>query len=101
MTVKGKKKEFKVVAQRNICAQILMLIKQFEIDIEKLFTYPLGPVPWGMVTGDGLPVKTNKSVLMHKLEHKLSTISQDLSPLPNDNICIIDGNVLIHSFVCT
>ena len=55
--------------------------KQFEIDIEKLLTYPLGPIPCGMATGDGLPVKTNKSVLMDKLEHKLSTISQDLSSL--------------------
>ena len=60
-----------------------MLSKQFEIDIEKLFTYPLGTFPWAMATGDGLPVKTDQSVLKHKFEHKLST-SQDLSPLPND-----------------
>ena len=97
VTVKGKKKEFKVVAQRNICAQIMMLSKQFEIDVEKIFTYPLGPIPWAMATGDGFPVKTDKSVLMHKLEQNLSTISQGLSSLPNDKVHIIDGNVLIHT----
>ena len=97
VTVKGKKKEFKVVAQRNICAQIMMLSKQFEIDVEKIFTYPLGPIPWAMATGDGFPVKTDKSVLMHKLEQNLSTISQSLSSLPNDKVHIIDGNVLIHT----
>ncbi|GFR68590.1 hypothetical protein ElyMa_002025600 [Elysia marginata] len=31
--------------------------------------YLLGPVPWALATPDGMPMKTNKAVLMQKLEN--------------------------------
>ena len=37
-----------------------MLAQENDIDLEKLFTFPLGPVPWPLATGDGILVKTDK-----------------------------------------
>ena len=56
--------------------------------------YSLGPVPWSLATADGMPIKTDKSALMHRLEDDVS------SKAPNNNrqhTQIIDGNALFHS----
>ena len=60
------KKELKIIAQRNVYGQLLMTSQEHSIDLEKLFSYPLGPVPWSLATGDGRPEKTDKAVLLHK-----------------------------------
>ena len=56
-------KEIKITAQRNVYAQLLMLVQENDIDLEKLFTFPLGPVPWPLATGDGMLTKTEKAVI--------------------------------------
>ena len=38
------------------------------LDIQKVMEYPLGPVPWALGTADGMPIKTDKAVLMPNLE---------------------------------
>ena len=56
--------------------------------------YPLGPVPWALGTPDGMPIKTDKAVLMHNLE----AASSHKSPSKERNhIYVIDGNALFHS----
>ena len=56
--------------------------------------YPLGPVPWALGTADGMPIKTDKAVLMHNLEDA----SSHKSPAKERNhIYVIDGNALFHS----
>jgi hypothetical protein len=57
-------------AERNIFARVLLLSQEREISLEKLMTYPLGPVPWALATADGCPTKTVKSKLLHALEVK-------------------------------
>ena len=54
--------------------------------------YPLGPVPWSLATPDGMPIKTDKSVLMHRLEDA----SALRSPRSTIQIHVIDGNALFH-----
>ena len=49
-----------------------MLTQENDIDLEKLFAYPLGPLPWPLVTGDGLLAKTHKAVILHKLVENTS-----------------------------
>lgn len=90
-------KEIKVTAQRNIYGQLIMLAVEHQIDLRKLMSYPLGPIPWTLATSDGSMVKTNKAVLLHKLECHGSNVNAS----ENGNISthIIDGNVMLHSLI--
>ena len=65
-----------------------------KIDMEKVLQYPLSPVPWALATQDDLPLKTNKSTLLHKLEKKEFLEYESLN---YDSVCIVDGNALFHS----
>ena len=71
--------------------QLLMLSTENSLDFQKVMEYPLGPVPWALATPDGFLIKTNKAVMMHKLEDTsaLQSPAQD-----QENIHIIDGNAL-------
>ena len=87
-------KEIKITAQRNVYAQLLMLVQENDIDLEKLFTFPLGPVPWPLATGDGMLTKTEKAVILHKLEASVTV--QTVQTLKED-VHVLEGNVLLHS----
>ena len=60
--------------------------------------YPLSPIPWSLAASDGLALKTNKATLLHKLEKVEFVELEDVSKLPN-SVCIVDGNVLLHSLL--
>jgi hypothetical protein len=63
------------------------------ISLEKLFEYPLGPIPWSLATADGYLVKTNKSQLMHYLEAQSPEDScSDLQT--STRTCVVDGNAV-------
>ena len=64
--------------------------------MEKVLKYPLSTVPFSLASSDGYPLKTNKSVLLHKNQQYYE--EQDLSKLPN-SVFIIDGNALFHSIL--
>jgi hypothetical protein len=57
-------------------------------------TYPLSPIPWALATPDGLPAKTEKSVLMHKMENPAVIITTNRNTLKE---VVIDGNAMFHS----
>ena len=92
-----RKKVIRVKAERNLLGQLLLLSKSHDISFNKLFSYPLGPIPWSLATADGSFIKTNKAQLMHHLE--------DQSPAPVDSAevanctVIIDGNAFLRSLV--
>ena len=90
----SKKQEVKITAQRNIFSQLLILSQDNNIDLQKVMEYPLGPVPWSLATADGMPIKTDKAALMHKLEEEDSYKAPDKE---SNHIHIIDGNALFHS----
>ena len=86
----------KLTAQRNVFGQLLLLSQENNLDLQKVMEYPLGPVPWALGTADGMPIKTDKAVLMHNLE--LEDASSHKSPAKERNhIYVIDGNALFHS----
>ena len=69
------KKRTELVAKRNVFGQLILLAMKHELCMEKVMSYPLGPVPWSLATADGAPVKTDKAKLLHKLEegHTVTT----------------------------
>ncbi|GFR89989.1 hypothetical protein ElyMa_006138800 [Elysia marginata] len=56
--------------------------------------YPLGPVPWALATPDGMPMKTNKAVLMQKLE---DVSALQIPAKERNHVHIIGGNALFHA----
>ena len=53
----------------------------------------MGPVPWALATSDGIPVKTNKAKLMHKLE-----LESHRAAIPDEPAAyIIDGNAMFKA----
>jgi len=85
-----------IKAERNLFGRLLILSQQHDISLEKLFRYPLGPIPWSLAAADGGLVKTDKSKLMHHLE--------TLAPVPDTppiEVCIyiMDGNAHFQALV--
>ena len=63
-----------------------------QIDMRKVFSYPLGPVPWALATSSGSMRKTNKALLAQALE-KMSTPVESLA----GNIAtIVDAMSIVH-----
>lgn len=96
-TVKSKEKKAKQIkAERNILGQVALLATQYNLDMEKVMKYPLGPVPWSLATADGAPVRTDKAKLLHALEteHVLAK-----RPELDSMNCVIDGNAMLQAQV--
>lgn len=84
---------FELTAERNIFGQLVLLSESNNIDLERVLSYPLGPVSWSLATADGAPAKTDKAKLLHHLEKGMTTTDQP----EGDVIHILDGNALLHS----
>lgn len=89
-------KQIEIRAERNLFGQLLMISQENNISLEKTLSFPLSPIPWALATADGLPVKTDKSKLLHLLE---SDVEAPLTPKLEDSVYIIDGNAVLHSLV--
>ena len=76
------RKNKQLTAQRNVFGQLILLSLKHEICMERVNSYPLGPVPWPLATSDGTPMKTDKSQMMHALEndsHHVVKPNEDIS----------------------
>lgn len=92
----GEAKNFQTTAQRNLFGQLLMVSQENNVDLAKVMMYPLNPFPWSLATSDGSLMKTNKAVLLHKLEgdNAISSRQPEIS-----DTHVIDGNALLQSLV--
>ena len=48
--------------------QLALIMQTSDIDLRKLFEYPVGPYPWSLCGPMGELRKTNKASLLHTLE---------------------------------
>ena len=64
--VKCKGRETVLVADRNLFAMMILMAENRKLKMEEVFKHPLGPLPWPLATGDGLPRETNKAALVKK-----------------------------------
>jgi len=85
----SQQKTIQVRAERNLLGRVMMLSQVNDLSLEKLFQYPLGPIPWSLATADGGMVKTDKSQLLHCLEDRIKTLK---CPAIDDRLYIVDGN---------
>jgi len=92
----AQQKAVQVKAEWNFLGQLLLWSQEQNISFYKLFTFPLSPVPWSLVTANGSTfVKTDKSQLLHLLE---AESAPQENALPDDCVFIVDGNAILHSF---
>lgn len=47
--------------ERNIGQQVLLSVEN-DINLELTLSFPLSPVPWSLVTADGMPAITESTV---------------------------------------
>ena len=93
--VQGKaRKNIEITAERNVFGQLVILVLQHELSLERVLGYPLGPVPWALATSDGAMIKTDKAKLVHCLEDK-SHLSQRSTT--GFQCYIEDGNALLQA----
>ena len=94
---KVKTKDLKVVelqGTRNLFGRLLYLSTLEHIDLEKVFQFPLTPVPLSLSHLDGSINKTDKSKLLHKLEEKVeSNLPQKIDTM------ITDAMFLLHTII--
>ena len=90
------RKSKQLTAQQNVFGQVILLSLKHEICMERVNSYPLGPVPWPLVRSVGTPVKTDKSQLTHALENDSHHV---VKPNQRHITYIIDGCALFQVWV--
>lgn len=83
-------------AERDILAQVLCLALKKEIDMERLFSYPLTTVPHALAHFDGSMLSHQKGELTTILTSKISY--QNSNPSIICDVDIIDGFYYFNSF---
>lgn len=89
VNISGKEVELRM--QRDLFGQLLHISLKKELNLEKVLTYPLTPVPLSMCHLDGSICKTDKSVLMRLLEAEITS-----EPPEQTDVIIYDGYFMLH-----
>ena len=79
-------------SHNEVFGKLLLISEARPINLQKVFTYPVGPIPWSLASSIGGLVKTNKSSLMHELEKGVLPLAR----VPNNHCSIIDGMALVR-----
>ena len=77
---------------RDLFGQIALIMQRRSINLQNVFCYPLGPLPWALSGSVGEIRKTNTIALLHSLE-------KDATPLtspPRNHATIIDGMAVVQ-----
>ncbi len=91
-SVKLKDREIILKADKNLFSSILICAKSRALNMEEVFSHPLGPLPWSLSKPEGLPYKTPKSTLG---DHVVKGIpSPEIIPVPHATI--IDGMCIVN-----
>jgi len=67
---------------RDMFGRLLVIGQSRELSMEKLLSYPLGPLPLSIATPDGSPVKTVKAKLLRALEDNVQPLTSIPRMLP-------------------
>ena len=83
---------------RDIFIRILVILSNSTtFNLRHVMTFPITEYPLCITHSDGSGLKTEKSKLLNKLEELQDGFTE--TPLPLINVTLIDGGLLIHSFL--
>ena len=80
---------------RDLFGRLLYLSSVANINLEKVFTFPLTPVPLSLAHVDGSMNKTDKSKLLHKLE----AMVESTPPSEGVDVTLVDAMFVLHTMV--
>jgi hypothetical protein len=78
---------------RDLFGRLLVIGQTRELSMEKLLSYPLGPLPLSIATPDGGPIKTVKATLLKALEED----AQPLTSIPSEAAWVVDAMAILQS----
>ena len=79
---------------KNLYARTALIGQFRKIDLNDVFRYPLGPLPWSLADAYVLPRKTNKAKLLQLLE-KGTPVAETY---PQNACSIYDGMSIVRKF---
>ncbi|KAL2091652.1 hypothetical protein ACEWY4_013915 [Coilia grayii] len=92
-SVKSNKKVVELQGTRDLFGRLLYLSSKYNLDLNRVFSFPLTPVPLSLAHIDGSLNKTDKSKLLHKLENEMDSTYPG-SPV---DVTLVDGMFLLHT----
>ena len=73
VTCKGK--EIVLKADRNLFGHIIIVVAQTrKLEMKKVLSYPLGPIPWALANADGSLRKTDKAKFMNDIAQNVPVV---------------------------
>lgn len=85
-------KEVVLKTDRNLFGNIILIAENRSLNMQEVFSHPLGPLPWSLANPDGSLKKTNKSSLASFLENKISFSDR----ITGESATIIDAMALVQ-----
>ena len=99
MTMKGSKGRQSIVkTNRNLFAQLLVILKSREINLKELLSCCFSDYPLSIITGAGGLAKTTKAKMLHKLEEAANNPVMDMVNIGENNALIVDVMAVIQAF---
>ena len=91
-----KGREIQFSSQSEIFGKIALIAQSRSIDLQDIFRYPLGAVPYALADSMGTMIKTKKPDLLAELEKNTANVSS----FPKSSCSIIDGTALVRKVKC-
>ena len=80
---------------RDLMGRLLVLATRRHLDLSRVFSFPLTPVPLSLCYCDGAMAKTEKTALFRHLESKFGS---SFTSLASVDACVVDGSFLLRVF---
>ena len=68
-------------APSNIFGKIPLIQQNRKINLQEVFSYPLGPIPWVLAEANGELKKSRKAKIMHELKKGVTRVERADAPL--------------------
>ena len=80
---------------RDLFGNLLYLSSKEELDLQKVFEYPLTPVPLSLGSVDGCMNSTNKAILQHRIEE----IAGSKTEPEKTDITLVDASFFLYQVI--
>ena len=90
VTCKGK--EIVLKADRNLFGHIIVVAQTRKLQMKKVLSYPLGPIPWVLANADGSLRKPDKAKFMNDIAQNVPVVEV----FTDKSACIVDGMSIVQ-----